>query len=353
MPNYSQSNLVLAQTRLFGKFGKDAQKSINPVTYLAIKNVTEIMVPSHKAVRTREDRPINSFTFDYTQRALGTGRSHNHPGTSGDSLFIQPSFNTLSDPFTLTLKQMDNNIYSYDEVLANELTTSIKNFMTGLDDRAKDFLFANRSGINSTDYPIGTYNATSEVYEITEADIAPTTKSAPTLAQIVDSVMADNFLDGDQMVFCDPIAYDKFNQYYMQGAGNDINMSFQHENKMFIRSIGLNNATRFGSVGTYNKGVFCVVPVGSIGHLDWIPKQNRQGIDKKLQTYSMIQNPVDNLDYAFHFYPERVDGTSRNGFTQDEAEHYELSIDSSFVLAPLSSVSTAAGETVIQAFALV
>lgn len=355
MPNYNQSNHVLAQTRLFGnEFAAKAQKSINPVTYLMIKEMTEIMLPSHKEVRTREDRPINSFTFDYTARALGNGRPHNHTGTSGDSLFITPSFNTLSDPFSITLKQADNNIYSYDELLANELRTSIKNFMTGLEDRAQDFIFNNRSGVNESDYALGTFDTVDNVYTIPEADIAPTTKSAPTAVQIIDSIMEDNFLSGEQIVFCDSLAYDKFNQFFNQGGGNDINLSFQFENKTFVRSINLNGATRFGSlVGTYNKGVFCVVPKGAIGHLDWIPKQNKTGVDTKLQTYSMIENPIDGLDYAFHFYPERIDGTSRNGSSQDEAEEYQLSIDSSFVLAPLSSTATGAGETVIQAFALV
>ena len=354
MPNYDASNLVLAQTRLFEKFATDASKSINPATYLTIKAKSEIMLPSHKAVRAREDRPINSFTFDRSERALSSGRSHNHTGTSGDTLFITPSFNTLSDPFSITLKQPDNNLYSYDEMLANEMEQSIRNFMTGLEDNAKDFIFNNRSNFNAANYPIGTFDSIDFVYTIPESELAPAAPNGTTPAQIIDSIMEENFLTGNQLVFCDSLDYDKFRKISEQVAGNDTNTSFQFGNKTFVRSIDLNGATRFGSLaGTYDKGVFCVVPEGSIAHLDWIPVQNRDGVDTKLQTYSMIENPIDGSDYAFHFYPERIDGTTRNGYTQDEAEQYELSFDSSFQIAPLSSASQAQNETVIQAFAFV
>ena len=72
------------------------------------------------------------------------------------------------------------------------------------------------------------------------------------------------------------------------------------------------------------------------------------GKDTKLQTYSSLENPFDGVLYAVHDYPVRADGTSTGGYTQDEMEEFEISIDLAFEYAPLSN----AGETPLFAFAI-
>lgn len=350
MANYESANKPTAQAKLTGRFDEEARKSVNPVTYLAIKSVTKIMLPDHKELRLREDRAIDAFTFSRTQRALSSGRSDSHTGSKGDSLFITPSFNTLSDVWSSSLKQADKSINSLEDELVNEMENSIKNFMEGLEDSAIDFVFNSRSQVNVGNAVEGVFDATDNVYKITEASTLPADPNGATAAQITTTIMEENNLKGTYLIFCDSFAYDKFIAKSNQGSSNNINTSFQDGDKTYIRSIGLDDSTRFGSlIGTYNKGVWVSVPIGAIGHLDWIPKQNRQGITTTEQSYSSVINPVDDLDYALHEYAQRSDESANNGFTQDELRESELSIDSSFVIAPV----TTATETVAQAFAFV
>lgn len=350
MANYIPSNKPTAQAKLFGRFNEEARKAVNPVTYLAIKAVTEIMLPSHKELRLREDRAIDSFTFSRTERALDSGRSDSHTGNKGDTLVLTPSFNTLSDPFSISLKQADKNLYSHEDMFVNEVENSFKNFMKGLESAAIDFVFNGRSQINVGNASEGVFDATDNVYKITEANTLPADPNGATAAQITDTIMEENNLRGSYLVFCDSFAYDKFIAKSNQGAGNSTNTSFQDGNKTYIRSIGLDDSNRFGSlVGTYNKGVWISVPVGAIGHLDWIPKQNMQGVTTTEQTYGSMINPIDSLDYATHNYGVRSDQSGSNGYTQDQLEQWEISLDSSFVLAPV----TTATESVAQAFAFV
>lgn len=344
MANYAGANLVDGQAKLFGKFNEDARKSENPVTYLKYVENTEIMIPSHKELRTRDDRTVDSFTFARSKRSLTTGRTFNHTGVHGDTLTLTPSFTTRTDKFEISLKQADNNIYSRQEQFENELVNVVKNFMDDQEENAIDHTFANRSQINVGNAIEGSFDVTDFVYKITESTFGERA------AQITDTIMQENFLKGGLILFCDSAAFDKFRFQAAQGISNATNLSFQFDNKTFVRSIGLDNGSRFGGlVTTYNKGVWIAVPMGSIAHLDWIPKQNRKGTDTKEQRYGTIINPFDDLDYAIHDYATRANGTSVNGFTQDELEQVEISIDSAFVSSPL----TTANETVFQAFALI
>jgi hypothetical protein len=347
MANYDPSNLVNFQAILTNRFNTEARKSVDAVSYLAIKEVSEIMLPSHKVGRTREDRIQESFTFSRTSRALSSGRSHNHTGTHGDSILLTPSWDTISDPFAISIKQADNNIFTFDQMFGNEIENSVKNMLDGQEARAQTFVFDNRSQVDVTTAGSSTWNAVNFVHEITESTLFGESKSGVTMSQIIDTVMKTNLLRGNYLVFCDNQAYDKFQRLSEQGNANADNTAFQMGNKRFIRSIGMSD--KFVAVdGTYTKGNFLAVPVGDIAHLDQIPIQNMQNKTTRIQTYGSLMNPIDGLDYALHHYEQAVDGTSTNGYTQDEELQYELSIDSSYVVAPL----TTANETPIHAFSL-
>lgn len=338
MPNYDGANLALAQAKLMGKFKSESLKYRYPATFLKIKELTEIMMPSHKELRTREDRTVEAYTFARTARTLGTARSHNHTGSKGDSLVLTPSWSTKADPFAISLKQGDNNVFSYQEQFENEIENCVRNFAEGLEQDAIDFIFNNRStvGVAST---VATRDATDDLYTIADAD-------ADRAVQIAKTVMAENNLKGQLVFFCDSLAYNKFEYSANQGTGNSTNLSFQYSGVDFVHSIDLDFSSL---VGTYTKGNFIVAVVDSLASLDWIPLQNRQGVSTKEQSYGTLINPVDGLTYAIHEYAERSDDSATNGYTQDETRQYEVSIDIALETAPL----TTAGETCLQAFAIV
>ena len=344
---YTTSVLVNGQASLTSAFASSAMKSTRPETFLAIQQMSSIMIPTLTSLRTREDRTVDAFTPARSSRTLSTGRSHNHTGTVGSSLQVTPSLTTYSDPFAISIKQADNNVLSYQEMFNAELINSFKNFMEGLESEAISFLADNRSQVNNGNSNQGTFNGTNNVYEITESTI-----SGYTPTQIVNTIMDENNLDmngGIYYIFCDSLAYDKFNYQMNQGSGNAYNTSFQMDNLIFVRSKGM--ASEFTSIdATYTNGVWCAVPMGSIAYLDWIPRQNREGYESKVQSYGSIVSPLEDGNlYAIHSYHEAEDATSTGGYTQDDTTQFEISQDGGFVVSPC----TTANETPIQAFALV
>ena len=339
MANYVDSNLALAQAKLTGKFESEALKYRNPVTFLKIKELTEIMMPSHKVIRTREDRTVEAYTKARTARTLGTGRSHNHTGTKGDSLVLTPSWDTLSDKFAISLKQGDNNVFTYQEQFQNEIENSIRNFAEGLEANAIDFLINTRSTVGEAS-SLATYDGTDNIYTMPATDIAQGVQTS-------GLVMEENNLYGETVYFCDSKSFKQFEYNMNQGQGNATNLGFQYGGATFVHSVGLDTAFNTGATGNFTNGIFCAVPVDALASLDWIPVQNRNGVSTKEQAYGSLINPIDGLTYAIHEYAERSDESGSNGYTQDELKQFEISIDIALETAPL----TAAGETCIQFFA--
>jgi len=240
------------------------------------------------------------------------------------------------------MKQADNSIYSIDEQLAQEMQDIASNFAEGLETIAVNHVFANRSGVNIATAE-GTFNGADSVFEITSAT------NENRAIQITKSVMAVNkYSGGNLAVFCDTTSYNKFLYQAAQGASNQTNLSFQFNGVTFIHSIEL-GALGAGLVAAYSKGFWVVAEMGTFGVLPWIPKQNRQGIQSPVANFSSIVNPIDGLPYAVHTEMFSADDSLANGSAQDIVTQYEVSIDESFVDAPLTTIN----ETVFQAFALV
>lgn len=342
MANYTTANLVKAQTIMNQMFNKGELRYRMPATFLEFVRNGEIMIPSHKQVRTREDKAVEVNFFARSSRALGTGgRVHNHTGVKGDSSTLTPTWTPYSDKFVYSLKQADKSVYDLQMELANEMGNVVGNFAEGLETSATDYLFNNRSQVN-TYTSQGAFDATNHAFEITEAS------DGDRAVQITKSTMDFNKYQGiPYIVFCDTVSYDKFEKAANQGAGNSANLSFQYSNVKFVKSIGLDAKA---ATLSYTKGMWIAVPEGMIASLDWIPKQNREGVKvEPISNYSTLINPVDNLMYALHDYKEAYDGTATNGYTQDVKTEVEISIDIALEHAPL----TTANETPLQAFALV
>jgi len=339
MPNYIPSNLAKAQARLFGRFQASELRFRMPATFQKFVEGAPIMIPNIADLRTREDRTVEAYYRTRNAQALGSARAFNHTGTRGDSAVLSPTFATYTADFKTSLKQADNNIYSLQEMLSNEIETKVADFAEGLEAAATAHLFSNRSGVNNATVE-GTFNGTNDAFEITD------TTNGERAIQITKQTMDINKYATNLVIFCDTIAFNKFEKQANQGTGNSENLSFQFSNVEFVHSPNL-NASASGL--SYTNGFWIAVPMGDIAALDWIPIQNRQGIVTQQNVYSSIINPVDGLTYALHTYEERADEQASNGQTQDLVTEYELSIDIALENAPL----TTANETSLQAFALV
>ena len=343
MANRATAKLVKAQAKLLGAFQSQELRYRNPVTYLAFKLSSPIMFPGWDALRTREDRTIETNYKLRASRALGTGgRIHNHTGVKADTGTLTPSWDSYDDAFNMSLKQADNSLYNEDEQMAQEIQEVVSNFAEGLETVAVNYVFSNRSGVNTATVE-GSFDATDDVFKITEST------DGDRLIQITKSVMHINkHNDSNLVVFCDTVAYNKMLFKAAQGAQNSTNLSFQFNGVTFIHSVEL-GALGAGLVGAYAKGFWVVAEMGTFGVLPWIPKQNRRGVETKESSYSSLMNPIDGFDYAVHSYETRADDSANGGYTQDVVTQYEVSIDVAFEMAPLST----ADETVFKAFALV
>jgi hypothetical protein len=83
----------------------------------------------------------------------------------------------------------------------------------------------------------------------------------------------------------------------------------------------------------------------TFGVLDWIPGKNRRGggdYDNYNGGYGVISAPVGGTTFALHAYKQRTDTLASNGIRQDDVREFEVSIDISANLAPLSSVDETA-----------
>lgn len=340
MANRVPANLVKAQAKAIQAFQSSELRFRYPATYLAIKKYSNLFLPNYEQLRTREDRTVEVNYLTKGSRTLGTGgRTHNHTGNKLDSAVITPTWSSYDYKFNMSLKQADNSVYDMQEQMNHETQETLATFMEGYETAAVNYLFNNRTGVNVATSE-GTFNATEDVFEILAAD-------ENRAIQITDIAMDANKYPQGATIFCDSIAFAKFQFQANQGSANSTNLAFQHQGHDFVHSIAL-GALAAGMVGAYTKGFWIVVPNGTVGVLPWIPVQNRVGVSTSVNEYSSFLNPIDGEVYAVHKYETRADDSANNGYTQDVVSQYQFSQDLAFMKAPLSTAT----ETPIFAFAI-
>jgi hypothetical protein len=345
MANYVTSNLTIAQAKLIGAFQSGELRYKEPRTFLEILNNNRSFYPDYETLRTREDRTLTAYYNKRSQRSLGTGRAAAHTGAKGDTGSLTPSWTTYHDHFSWSIKQANNNVYSIQEMLANEWQNVMANMVEGHETIATAFLFAHRSGVNVAAVE-GTFNAGLDTFEI-DADANTTFGTYNNrAAQITKIVMDINKWGGNYSVVCDSVSYAKFQAQAAQGSSNATNLSFQFMGVTFIHATELYALA--AAIG-YTNGYWICIPFGTVGCLPHIPKENKAGVVTNVASYGSIVNPIDGLQYAVHTYDTSKDDGAANGYTQDVLTEVEASIDLAFDHAPLS----VSGESSLQAFAIV
>ncbi len=340
--NYAATALAVGQGKLIEKFASTELREIDPVTYKALRKSSEIMFPSHKVLRTREDRPITASYFNRVVKALGAGRSATPAFSVGTSSVLTPSFSTYSTGFLLSMKQAGNNVFSYQEMMNTAIENTLKDFSKGNETTAVNYIYNNRSTVNAG-VADGTFNVANATFEIQDA----TAFNRAIL--ITETNMAENLYGGQALtIFCDSIAWNKLMFLKMQGTSNATNTSFQFEGKTFVRSLGL--TAKAAALG-YTKGYWIAAADGTFGILDWIPTENKNSEDHGFAKWGNFFNPIDEADYAVYIYGQPLDASATGGYTQDWVENIEFSIDLAPEIAPTDIGG--AGETVLQGFALV
>lgn len=332
MANYAASVLTEAQLILNERFASPEKRMKSPGVFGAFRKNTDIAIPNVGDLRTKEERPEKGYFFNRTKRSLLTSRTHNHTGAVADSTEVSFSWATYGDKCQTSLKRSDNNVFSDAAILANELENMFKNIYEGIDSAALAYLGTNKSTVNAATKN-GVFDATNDVFEIATANIAR-------FIQHAKSMLRQNYHTGMADAILDPVLYLEAEHYLNQGAGNSTNLAYQASlGANLWEAIGLTDAN-------YPLGSGYFIPEGTIGVVDWIPRQNRQGkgdFDSVLGGFGSIVDPISGMTFAVHSYAQRADTSSAGGDTQDEVQEWEISVDLSFNKAPL----TAAGETTI------
>lgn len=340
MSYFVPSVLANAQAKIIGNFASPEMKYTLPETIAWFLRGRDVMLPNYNELKTRDDRVVDTYIVNRSKRSLTTGYSATHAGTKGDSTKVTPTWTAYSDGFAISLKQGDNNVYTQTEMLVSGFENANRNFAEDFEDLASTYIHANRSGVNIATVD-GSFDSTNDVFEIQDN----LEKEAINISKIVMAI--NKYPKAGLVCFCDSISYRKFEFWANQGTGNSVNTSFQYSGVTFVHSVGLD--ALFGAMG-YDMGAWVIAQAGTFGVMDWIPKQNREGVvEPGIAQYGTMLNPILGINVGYHVYAERADAQATGGYYQDVNYEWQLTTQLGFFKAPL----TTANETVFQAFAII
>lgn len=324
MANFSPSNLLTAQALLADRFkSAESRLKLSPVLSLGLGN-QDILIPNHLELRKRADRAVEAYVLKRSKRATTSTKTHNHTGNRGDSFAMPLSWSRFTDVFSISMEQLENNMFEFNQVLAQQLQNAMQNVLVDAEEAAVASLFANRTQINAATAG-GTFNATDDVFEITEQT---------RFYQIVQSMMRANDYRGVYDVITNQNAFINAQYAAAQGGGNSANLSFQFQNLNIAESNDLAHAG-------YTEDIALVMPQGSFACLPWIDQKNRSGYGDYMSYNGgkgSMRDPFGlGIDFAIHGYSQRADASASNGTTQDLVMEFEISIDMAFPISPLSA----------------
>jgi hypothetical protein len=130
-------------------------------------------------------------------------------------------------------------------------------------------------------------------------------------------------------IVCDNDGYAHREQLGAQGTAKDTNTGWQFDKMNIVKSRRV--------ADTNFQATFYVFPQGTVGAVDRIPTENREGFTGKDVTYSNMVDPMTGIAQAVHYYESAYDGSSAGSETQDLKFEYENSFDYAMVKAPMTT----------------
>lgn len=329
MANFTPANLVKAQAILKSQFNEaEMRKRQSAALGVALKN-NDVLIPSHTLLRTREDRAVSAYIQKRSARTPVSARAALHTGARGDAFEKAITWTTYADPFSMSIKQLDNNVFNFDQAFANQLRNSAINLHEAIETAAIDYLLAERTQINAATSG-GTFNSTNSAFEIQAND-------KNRFYQIAKSMMRQNKYAGMFDVIASPQTYIDAEFFLNQGNANAVNTGFQFAGLNIVESVELADAN-------YDGGISLMMPENTFGALPWIPKQNRQGWGEgelnEVGRFMSLNDPLGSgMQFALSVYAKREDNSAVNGDAQDVTLQFEMSVDIGWILAPLSTAT--------------
>lgn len=330
MANYTASALLAAQAKFIPQFeSPEVRRKQDPALMLALKNRT-VTIPGHNELRLKDDRPVKAYIKTKRAASATAAKAHNHTGTKADSKEVTLAWVKFVEPFTIYLKQGQSNIIGYAEQLSHEMMESARNIHSRAGTAALAYLQANRYQLAAPSTGgAGTWNAANYALEIDASD-------NQNFFQNIQSFMrVQNFRDMLDVIL-DSKQYRSYQRIGAQGSGNAVNTAFQ--------VAGLNSYETTETIdANYTDGSALIMPAASFAGLDWNDPVNRKGkgdYDSVLGGYGIVPDPLGSgLNFDFHAYTTRADGSAQGGGVQDEVLEAEMTLTIGWVLPPLSTAS--------------
>lgn len=334
MANFDVSNLLTAQAMVSDQYAKPEMRMKPAPAFSLLSRNASILIQSAESLRTRDDRAIEAHLLKRTKRAAGSGRTHNHTGTIDDSQKVSLSWTAKSDVFAISLKLLDKSLFDFNTVLANKFAQACMNILEDKETEAIAYLIAQRATAQPT-LKGSSFNATNDAVEVT-AD------NATSFFQRLRSAMRQNYFSSQLDVIVDPNLKIIAEQQAAQGAGNATNLQYNFPGLTIEESIELADAN-------YANGIAIAFPTGTVGALNWVPKQNRTG-HGDYNSYVGGFGTFNFMGYQFavHGYAQRADTSLANGDSQDVQMEFEVSFDTSYNKAPLSTISGRTDSVIIE-----
>lgn len=327
MANFVPSALLAGQAIFNDKY-QSGEWRLPDVAALQVAEKSLVTNPMLAELRTREDRSVYAYMPIRQAATDGTARAHDHTGARGDSAQTAISWSTFSEPFSISLKQADNNVLSWASMYASSLNNAIFNILARLNTWFVAALVSDKTGYNEGGGN-GTFDGTDDVYKVPVDE-------ANYFYQNAKRTLAYNLYQGMLIGVVDDKAFTLGERLQASGSANATNYGFQFQGMTIIPT----TATVLGS-SYEGSGVFW--QNGLVAAIPWIPKQNRKPLNgnkilDSIGDYGRIPVPqLPGVNFAIHAYSARADASASGGYTQDTVTYFEISIDIGYVSAPLSS----------------
>lgn len=333
MSNLTPTNLLAGLSLLTEKY-QGAEWRMPDTAALSAAYTAQKANPDLVSLRTREDRTVN---YDFPIRkssSSGTARAALHTGSRTDSLRTALSWQSYTETFSISEKQLDNNTISYEDAFAKGVKSCIYNLLKRFDDWFIAQLLADKTQIN--------VNGVRATWDSVNYNLKIDASEKDYWKEQIEANMGNEEYNSELTIIADSLAFIDMTRSLNQGQMNSTNLSYQFGTGEIIK-------TSKTLLSGFN-GSAIAFPSELVGLVPWIPKQNRKPLDlEKAMTvngdFGSISIPVINdkgqamysLDFAISMYTTRADTSASNGNAQDLLSQVEISHDFAYLSAPLST----------------
>lgn len=327
MANWADAVLLASQHRVLGRMTEAEQRMKATPTLTALLKNQSFLNPAISDIKHSDQRTNSTYLLDKATHSVTNARAHDHSGSKGTATKTDLSWTTYAADFTISLKNADRNLFTFQEMFDNELLGTFTDIHEDIESDALTFLNTYRSEvITPTTSQVLTWDDSNYIGKVAASD-------EDYFVQIAKAFMWENKYQGQFDMICDPGLYVKLERALAQGQANQENLGFQFNN--------VNIYPSNGSVATSIEGVdgmAYIFPTGMVGAMTWIPSINRNGRETKDYSYQSMPDLYGALgDIAVHMYESGADNSGNGAETQDVDQEWEFSVDVCKYYAPIST----------------